>query len=53
MYNASRFVAAGFQHKELFFTDGSTPSDGIMKMFMDASEKTPGALAVHCKGSRS
>jgi cell division cycle 14 len=50
MYEASRFTRAGFQHKDLFFTDGSTPSDSIMKLFIEASEKTNGALAVHCKG---
>lgn len=50
MYDATRFSRSGFQHKDLFFTDGSTPSDAIMKLFMEASEKTSGALAVHCKG---
>ncbi|XP_021960883.1 dual specificity protein phosphatase CDC14C isoform X3 [Folsomia candida] len=49
MYDSSRFTRSGFQHKDLFFTDGSTPSDAIMKLFMEAAEKTSGALAVHCK----
>jgi cell division cycle 14 len=49
LYDASRFINAGFQHKDLFFTDGSTPSDAIMKQFLDICEKTPGAVSVHCK----
>lgn len=50
LYDATRFTNAGFQHKDLFFTDGSTPSDSIMKLFLDISEGTKGAVAVHCKG---
>lgn len=50
MYDAQRFVAAGFEHKDLFFIDGSTPSDAILKKFLIISESTSGALAVHCKG---
>ncbi len=51
LYDSSRFSVAGFQHKDLFFTDGSTPSDSIMYKFLEISERTPGALAVHCKGN--
>ena len=51
IYDASRFTRAGFQHRDLFFTDGSTPSDLIMERFMELSEQTSGAVAVHCKGA--
>lgn len=51
LYDATRFTNAGFQHFDLFFVDGSTPSDAIVYKFIDAVEKSPGALAVHCKGS--
>jgi hypothetical protein len=34
----------------LFFIDGSTPSDAIMKQFLDIAESASGAIAVHCKG---
>ena len=51
IYDASRFVKAGFQHRDLFFTDGSTPSDLIMERFLTLSEQTDGAIAVHCKGT--
>lgn len=50
MYDANRFVNAGFDHKDLFFIDGSTPSDVILKQFNDICEKATGAIAVHCKG---
>lgn len=49
IYDASRFTNAGFQHKDLFFVDGSTPSDYILKQFLSFCEAAPGAVAVHCK----
>ena len=50
IYDASRFSRGGFQHRDLFFTDGSTPSDLIMERFLNLCEQTDGAVAVHCKG---
>lgn len=50
LYNASRFSNAGFDHKELFFTDGSKPTDIILKNFLQICEEAKGAIAVHCKG---
>ena len=52
MYDCNRFVNAGFEHKDLYFVDGSTPSDHILKKFLNICEATNGAIAVHCKGSR-
>lgn len=49
IYDAARFTRAGFQHRDLFFTDGSTPSDAIMERFLTICEATDGAVAVHCK----
>lgn len=43
-------MEAGFDHRDLFFIDGSTPSDPIVKQFLDIAESAPGAIAVHCKG---
>jgi cell division cycle 14 len=48
-YEASSFTDAGFQHYDLIFRDGSTPSDTILNQFLDICEKTDGAIAVHCK----
>ena len=49
IYDARRFTEAGFDHYDLFFVDGSTPSDSILQRFIDIAESTKGALAVHCK----
>lgn len=50
IYDASRFSNAGFDHRDLFFIDGSTPNDTILKQFIQICENTSGAVAVHCKG---
>ncbi|XP_030240258.1 dual specificity protein phosphatase CDC14A-like isoform X1 [Drosophila navojoa] len=49
VYHASSFENAGFEHRDLFFIDGSTPSDTILKKFLSICETTKGAIAVHCK----
>ncbi|XP_072294859.1 dual specificity protein phosphatase CDC14AB isoform X2 [Eucyclogobius newberryi] len=49
IYEAQRFTDAGFEHYDLFFVDGSTPSDTIMRRFLHVCEGTGGAVAVHCK----
>jgi protein-tyrosine phosphatase len=49
IYDAKRFIDAGFQHVDLFFVDGSTPSDLLVKKFIELSEQCTGGLAVHCK----
>jgi cell division cycle 14 len=47
-YEAERFVRKGIRHYELFFVDGSVPSEGIMKEFIRIVEREK-AVAVHCK----
>lgn len=49
VYDASSFTDAGFVHKDLFFMDGSTPTDSIMHQFLKIAESANGAVAVHCK----
>lgn len=49
IYDSKRFTDAGFDHYDLFFLDGSTPSDLIIRRFLHISESTDGAVAVHCK----
>jgi len=49
VYDALSFTDAGFIHKDLFFVDGSTPTDSIMHQFLKIAENNSGALAVHCK----
>ncbi|XP_017682721.1 PREDICTED: dual specificity protein phosphatase CDC14A isoform X1 [Lepidothrix coronata] len=49
IYEAKRFTDAGFEHYDLFFIDGSTPSDSIVQRFLTICENADGAIAVHCK----
>jgi len=49
MYDAARFTAYGVKHHEMYFPDGTCPTEQIMYRFLELVEKEPGALAVHCK----
>ncbi|KAF7638559.1 hypothetical protein Mgra_00001937 [Meloidogyne graminicola] len=49
IYEASRFTNAGFDHYDLFFIDGTTPSDDIVLRFIEVMDSSKGAVAVHCK----
>ncbi|XP_041757416.1 dual specificity protein phosphatase CDC14C isoform X2 [Coregonus clupeaformis] len=49
MYDAKRFTDMGFEHHDLFFVDGSTPNDSIVRKFLNICENSDGAIAVHCK----
>ncbi|KAE8747478.1 hypothetical protein FOCC_FOCC005809 [Frankliniella occidentalis] len=49
LYDANDFNNAGFDHKDLFFVDGSVPSDQILNQFLTIVENAKGAVAVHCK----
>lgn len=50
MYSGDRFRQAGFDHFDLFFTDGSTPNNSILQRFLEICESAKGVIAVHCKG---
>jgi cell division cycle 14 len=49
LYEREKFLRAGFEHHDLFFTDGSTPPRRILTRFLEVCEQAKGALAVHCK----
>lgn len=49
VYESKRFAQGGFHHHELYFPDGSCPSQEILLNFLALAERTPGALAIHCK----
>ena len=52
MYDRRRFTDAGFRHYDLYFPDGSCPSDTILRRFLEITESehaAGGACAVHCK----
>ncbi|XP_049544596.1 dual specificity protein phosphatase CDC14A [Anopheles darlingi] len=48
-YDAKSFIERGFDHFDLFFVDGGTPSDMILRRFLSICEVAKGAIAVHCK----
>lgn len=49
-YDKSKFIDAGLEHVDLYFPDGTTPPDGILKRFLDLCEAPGrGVIAVHCK----
>ena len=48
-YEAERFVKHGLSHWELYFLDGSVPSESIVNSFIDIVDRAAGAVAVHCK----
>jgi cell division cycle 14 len=48
-YDKDKFVKNGVKHMDLYFIDGSTPSEDIIETFLDSAEKEKHALAVHCK----
>eukprot|EP00760_Papus_ankaliazontas_P008165 PhM_4_TR13680/c0_g1_i1/m.75396/K06639/CDC14; cell division cycle 14 len=48
-YDRAGFVQSGFQHHDLYFDDGSAPSEEILRKFL-AVVGNPGTVAaVHCK----
>jgi len=49
LYDGSRFSKHGINHHDLYFPDGTCPSDGILQKFLAIAENESGALAVHCK----
>lgn len=43
MYEGRRFLAGGFRQHELYFPDGSCPSEAILQRFLAIVEAEPGA----------
>lgn len=49
MYESERFSQYGIKHLEMYFPDGTCPSEQILLRFLDTAERENGALAIHCK----
>ena len=47
-YDAERFTRLGIKHYDLYFLDGSVPSENIIQEFLAIAERERG-IAVHCK----
>ena len=48
VYDRRNFTDSGIKHYDMYFLDGSTPSDQIIRRFLEVAESEP-CLAVHCK----
>jgi len=49
-YDKVVFTEGGLRHFDLYFGDGTIPSDHIVQEFLKIVEESPGAIGVHCKG---
>lgn len=52
LYHRDVFKNAGMEHRELYFDDGSNPSDEILRTFIHEADRmieSGRAIAVHCK----
>lgn len=52
LYDRDTFIDRGIDHMELYFDDGTNPTDEIVRTFIDVVDKiveSGGAIAVHCK----
>lgn len=48
-YDRAEFIQQGFDHFELYFPDGTSPSIEIVHEFLKIAENARGAIMVHCK----
>ncbi|KAI1792957.1 phosphatases II [Ganoderma leucocontextum] len=52
LYDAQLFTDRGMHHQELYFDDGTNPTDDIVRKFIDMADEVienGGVVAVHCK----
>ncbi|KAI0316366.1 protein-tyrosine phosphatase-like protein [Amylostereum chailletii] len=52
LYDRNTFLDRGISHLELYFDDGTNPTDEIVRRFIDVSDEiisAGGVVAVHCK----
>ncbi|PPR02462.1 hypothetical protein CVT24_002011 [Panaeolus cyanescens] len=52
LYDRNTFLDRGIDHMELYFDDGTNPTDEIVRTFLDVADRvieSGGVVAVHCK----
>jgi cell division cycle 14 len=49
VYDETKFLKYGIQVLDLYYLDGSNPTQRILHQFLEAAEANPGGIAVHCK----
>jgi cell division cycle 14 len=48
-YDKEKFIKNQIKHMDMYFVDGSTPSEKIINEFLSVTEKEKNAIAIHCK----
>ncbi|KAH9938664.1 protein-tyrosine phosphatase-like protein [Fomitopsis serialis] len=52
LYDRQHFLDRGISHQELYFDDGTNPTDEIVRKFIDMADEVVeagGVVAIHCK----
>ncbi|KAF7313520.1 Phosphoprotein phosphatase [Mycena chlorophos] len=52
LYDRTTFIDRGIDHMELYFDDGTNPTDEIVRTFLDVADpivESGGVVAIHCK----
>ncbi|KAJ3277487.1 Dual specificity protein phosphatase cdc14a, partial [Borealophlyctis nickersoniae] len=49
IYDRKKFVEAGIDHVEMYFPDGTTPPEGILKRFLEICEGRAGEYLLGCE----
>jgi len=49
VYDKKKFLDSGIRHYDMYFQDGGTPSEAIVRRFCEICEEETGQIAVHCK----
>lgn len=52
LYDREAFLNAGIEHSDMYFDDGSNPTEEILREFIEKADKVikeDGVVAVHCK----
>ncbi|THG94118.1 hypothetical protein EW145_g8206, partial [Phellinidium pouzarii] len=52
LYDKQHFLSRGIRHEELYFDDGTNPTDEIVRKFINLADEVVeagGAIAIHCK----
>jgi hypothetical protein len=49
IYDHRKFTEKGYKFYDMYFPDGTTPSQDLLLKFISVAEKNSGAMAIHCK----
>ncbi|KAI9222056.1 dual specificity protein phosphatase [Blastocladiella britannica] len=49
LYDKTVFTRRGIEHIEMYFPDGSCPTDAVLQRFLDIADVRTAPIAIHCK----